>query len=1766
MHGHQSHSRRRKRRPLHGVKSVDVTRGKTGYGFTISGQHPCVLSCIVSGSPAERAGLKPGDYLVSVNGENVSKAPHDNVVRMIGTSTGTLTLQVAENYNSSDSSDDDYHVRPKSRYPNRVRPRHVIGMSPDAKVLKEQSQNARVAQYVHESRSRASHKASLPYRRPVSSGSSQSSQGRPHSPLEGFVHVDTKWGRLSSCSASRLLDKNSKASTSRAHANSKSYSASNLKSSGDRGFNANVRPGVYPGRSAKPSTRVRNQPNLNYTLSQSFYSTPSHGTHSDIDLPDLPAILNREVLDHSSSLSSSSRCEADPAAMDQDDLNSHDPGIRAIVGYVGTIEMPGQDNRLQHIRNAVRRLRVEQKIHTLVLMEVLEDSVKLTNTVGSIVAEYPADKILFSGVCPDDKRFLGLVTSHNPEDQTSSSSCHVFMVDPEIHQHSAHAQKAAAFNIQCSTDLNTQACQEFPQTASPLVSGVSQLYSNRQGGLDTDVIRSQIFAEPVLVAERHHSSSSNSHDSDSGLGFSKEDNQLNEQVYIVDVSASFDRKDFHRASQHDSLSGSAPNLHHLSPDVSTMPTPHYRNFQHPSTSRHAARRLLNVSSTSEESLHMAVSGKLNLRAMPDPPTLCKSHSNNALELRHSAESMRRSMHKFLQARQHYTRDVAGTSSDQESQLSFSYRPDNISRSCSHSSIQQRPTSAPFKQLTQGLTLMNSKLSAGNLSDKLSPRAFLPYGPTVCSPAPPIRSPSAPPLTTHHGDSDSDEEFDSDCLEKKLSRFDLDQTNKLHDDHEPRRFSEGYALAKKREKEKSVHAEIQRWTKTGSLRRPKHAKKTLSQSHESLIVTDADLATQQKLLSANSVNSISGHGNKKCLSQEAEVGRVAGWAVNFEKLLSDSGGLAVFTEFLKKEFSEENIVFWKICVDYKKIGDPEERKVKAKEIYDKHVSSKAVDPVNIDSQARQRCEEHLELPSPEMFDVAQQQIFQLMKQDSYSRFLRSDMYKSCLMAEIEGKPLEFQEEDDTVSDLPSKDDKKAKKSGEPEVKRRKSLLPWVKNKGAKQNAKLKKNKENKEKEENNNNSHKKPGFATVDLSLMSKEVAQTVENIPSDIRENEDEVHSGNYKFCRIILPDGSSTVVCAKPGQSTHSVLSKLCEKRNFSVASLDVFLAGSDKALDLNNDISSLGSKDIILEKRVFFRMDLPNHKFIGVKAKPNRSIRDVFKPILHKYGYKIDGVLIQMSGQNGTVDIECPTSSLDNKRILIIPKDDVVDWSGSDGHRLTNGRPPVPPRNKPSQSGPSSLDELTNKVFEDLMQGKSEVAHSFDELGILDPDRPVKSNKNGDDHRLSGLFGLLRRESLGAKDPGKPKVKNKVTFALQKSENRKRGKGREEDNFLDLLSRMQSQRIDDQRGVGRDSLEVPDFLLKPSAKQESGTSDSQRPQSSSEPSDEASNLLSIQAAEGYDLDDFDDVEPNMLSLQQNIEPETLTKPCRKGSPPSAEAADYDGRSIRKFKTFGSPTEKLHFTNSSFSQESVVPSYNQALNYFSSFNHPPHPDFDDPMLMVKSVSDIGFDQSGSQPPLSAFQPPVIRLPDDFPSNFKAPKASPEKFSSSGTDPELSSPSESNSSAGQLEFQDYTVHQNGVCESGIAVMQRRPFQSILEQGRVNAAPEVPQKPHLHGHKTSDQHTQSFENRLAQCLTENQKLLPTEKHQSTKLASKKRLVRVNGTSNIVNSHDLPQHPEPNSRTPQQLNSELKHHRSRTRKPVYIQPSEPPSTVDHQVTFV
>ena len=109
-----------------------LTRGQQGFGFTISGQAPCILSCVVPNSSADRAGLHAGDCLLAVNGCDVSRAPHDEVVRLVGSCMGMLRLHLAESgippaaakgYSSSDEeSDTKLTVSSKARPP---RARHA---------------------------------------------------------------------------------------------------------------------------------------------------------------------------------------------------------------------------------------------------------------------------------------------------------------------------------------------------------------------------------------------------------------------------------------------------------------------------------------------------------------------------------------------------------------------------------------------------------------------------------------------------------------------------------------------------------------------------------------------------------------------------------------------------------------------------------------------------------------------------------------------------------------------------------------------------------------------------------------------------------------------------------------------------------------------------------------------------------------------------------------------------------------------------------------------------------------------------------------------------------------------------------------------------------------------------------------------------------------------------------------------------------------------------------------------------------------------------------------------------------------------------------------------------------------------------------------------------------------------------------------------------------------------------------------------------------
>ena len=474
---HHQHHRRRKKEP-HAMRTIELLRSRSGYGFTISGQQPCVLSCIVGGSPADCAGLKTGDYLMVVNGLNVSNASHDDVVRLVGSSLESLTLEIAENYNSSDSSEDELQsqLRPKSKYQNQrgrriqgrkeqrydaSEPTVIVterrnrfgGLHPEMKDPERGEDFRSWQRFEPTERSLASSAAPLKYR------------GQQQRPKHTIITRERRLG----------IPKTSRQCT-------------DVDGGGPRIATASI-------------TNLRSSQDAFVPVTS--HSTMPHGHRHPTNGLQLEA-------------------------------------IRALVGYVGSIEMPALARppswRTQSLKGAVRRLRIEQKMHTSVLMRVSGDGVHLVNASGQTIAQYPADNIVSCGVCPDDKRFFGLMMLHRSDDDGAQSallgsSCHVFSIDPQLNRHSTHIQKARSFNLKCSMNATTHCCAEFPASTTAILRTISRLCCNRDDGLDdADIAQMELSEDPAPTNRYLNNSSA----SDSGLGCAGKA-AVSNKVYVVEM-------------------------------------------------------------------------------------------------------------------------------------------------------------------------------------------------------------------------------------------------------------------------------------------------------------------------------------------------------------------------------------------------------------------------------------------------------------------------------------------------------------------------------------------------------------------------------------------------------------------------------------------------------------------------------------------------------------------------------------------------------------------------------------------------------------------------------------------------------------------------------------------------------------------------------------------------------------------------------------------------------------------------------------------------------------------------------------------------------------------------------------------------------------------------------------------------------------------------------------------------------------------------------
>lgn len=255
----------------------------------------------------------------------------------------------------------------------------------------------------------------------------------------------------------------------------------------------------------------------------------------------------------------------------------------------------------------------------------------------------------------------------------------------------------------------------------------------------------------------------------------------------------------------------------------------------------------------------------------------------------------------------------------------------------------------------------------------------------------------------------------------------------------------------------------------------------------------------------------------------------------------------------------------------------------------------------------------------------------MKFDSYQRFIRSDIYKSYQTAEAQKLPLPYPADQldaglriTTIDTKATSTSSKLKKSlSNAEDRRRKSLLPWHRKTRCK-------SKDRSEESASNNSeaSRLKPSdrsqsdihssrssLSSFDAAISSRHNGATV-----------DSADEGGAKssLCRVILADGATTIVQTKVSESAQELIGRLLEKRGISYYAYEAFVAGTTKPIDLDLSSSELAGKEIFIEQRVVFKLDLPNKKIISVKSKPCKVLGDVLRPILHKYNYRLESVSV--------------------------------------------------------------------------------------------------------------------------------------------------------------------------------------------------------------------------------------------------------------------------------------------------------------------------------------------------------------------------------------------------------------------------------------------------------------------------------------------------------------------------------------------------------------
>jgi hypothetical protein len=270
----------------------------------------------------------------------------------------------------------------------------------------------------------------------------------------------------------------------------------------------------------------------------------------------------------------------------------------------------------------------------------------------------------------------------------------------------------------------------------------------------------------------------------------------------------------------------------------------------------------------------------------------------------------------------------------------------------------------------------------------------------------------------------------------------------------------------------------------------------------------------------------------------------------------------------------------------------------------------------------------EIPS---FEAQQRHIYELMKFDSYPRFIKSEHYRKLVQMNITQKTVSQTDISRTFEKRPDcyQEKKRQKKSA---FKILRSAIP----KPAKRRDRRLSNE-----------------FLLAEKSKFS---------LTPVVNESKFSLTPGmSEDICYVHFSDGKNIVVRLQSTSTVLELLSDLSKRFQIEMSNVDWLLVGTnqEKPMNMDENCFVLKNKHIRAELRVTFRLDLQHMgRRIAIRAKIHKPIIDVLLPIVQKYTPEIDISTIQVkigSRPNYIVNMNDPVSTLANERLVLESTDTV-------------------------------------------------------------------------------------------------------------------------------------------------------------------------------------------------------------------------------------------------------------------------------------------------------------------------------------------------------------------------------------------------------------------------------------------------------------------------------------------------------------------------------